>query len=180
MYDRAMMKTIFFLALMIGLFIRYADAQPDLPVCAQRPTSLSQPWISSASGICLEEVIHEPSLGELAFTSLAVTPDNVLYAARPHAGEVWMLTDRDGDGLPETPELAASGLTLPNGLAHYDGALYISGGAHLYRLRDGILTTLADGLPSGSGLWTGGLAVYQGRIYIGIGAPCDGCNFDAL
>lgn len=174
-----MMRTLFLYLLMLGLFFAHADAQPDLPDCAQRLTSLSQPWISSASGICLEEVIHDPSLGELAFTSLAVTPDNVLYAARPHAGEVWMLIDSDGDGLPEMPELAASGLTLPNGLAHHDGALYISGGAHLYRLRDGVLTTLVDDLPSGGGLWTGGVAVYEGRIYIGIGAPCDGCDFDA-
>jgi glucose/arabinose dehydrogenase len=179
MYDRPMMKSIFLIFLMLGLCVGRTEAQPDLPGCAQRPTSLSQPWISSSSGICLEEVVNDPNLGELAFTSLAVTPDNVLFAARPHAGEVWMLTDFDGDGLPETPELAASGLTLPNALVYYDGALYISGGAHLYRLQGGILTTLVDDLPSGGGLWAGGVAVYQGRIFIGIGAPCDGCDFDA-
>lgn len=178
MYDRPMMKAIFVYLLMFGLFIGRTDAQPNMLGCAQRPTSLSQPWISSSSGICLEEVVNDPSLGELAFTSLAVTPDNVLFAARPHAGEVWMLTDADGDGLPETPELAASGLTLPNALAYHDGALYISGGGHLYRWQCGILTTLVDDLPSGGGLWTGGVAVYQGRIYIGIGAPCDACDFD--
>jgi glucose/arabinose dehydrogenase len=174
-----MMKITCVFLLIFGLFIGRTAAQPDLPACAARPTSLSQPWISSSSGICLEEVINDPALGELAFTSMAVTPDNVLFATRPHAGEVWMLTDADGDGLPETPELTISGLTLPNGLAYYDGALYITGGAHLYRWRDGALTALVDDLPSGGGLWTGGVVVYRERIYIGIGAPCDGCDFDA-
>ncbi len=85
----------------------------------------------------MEEVINDPTLGELAFTALAAAPDGTLYAARPLAGEVWALADTNGDFLPDTPHLVADGLTLPNGLDYHDGALYISGGSHVYRLQDG-------------------------------------------
>lgn len=171
------MKT-FMIFLVCGMIAALAVGQPSMPVCGARPTALSQPWISNSSGICLESVIDDPQAGELAFTALAVTPDNVLYATRPLAGEVWALHDLDGDGLPETPSRAAAGLTLPNGLAYHDGALYIVGGAHLYRLRDGAVTTLVDTIPSGGGVWTGGVAIHDGRVYVGVGAPCDGCVFD--
>lgn len=159
-----------------------ATMQPDAPVleipCWQRATSLSQPWVGTQIR-CLEEVIHDPALGELAFTALAVSPDNTLYAARPRAGQVLALDDTNGDFLPDTPRVVAEGLTLPNGLAYHDGALYISGGAHLYRLRDGEVETLVDDLPIGTGFWTGGVAVGEDeRLYVAVGAPCDGCVFE--
>ena len=97
-----------------------------------------------------------------------------MYAARPLTGEVVALTDSDGDHLPDTQSVVAEGLTLPNGLAYHDGALYISGGSHIYRLHGSQLETLVDDLPSGGGFWTGGIAVAD-RIYVATGAPCDFC-----
>src|SRR5690606_5061741 len=114
-------------------------------------------------------------IGEFAFTALAAAPDGTLYAARPFQGQVIALTDTDGDFLPETPHVAAEGLILPNALAYADGALYITGGPNLYVLRDGELTTLVDDLPTGE-FWTGGIAVLDDRVYVGIGAPCDFCE----
>ena len=148
----------------------------QLPQCDQRATFLTQPWLPTGVA-CEEEVINDPSAGELAFTALATAPDGTLYAARPLAGEVLALTDTDGDGLPDSPQVVASGLTLPNGLDYYDGALYVSGGSHIYRLRDGVLDTLVSDLPSGGGgFWTGGIAVGgDGRLYVATGAPCDFC-----
>ncbi|MBZ0278730.1 MAG: PQQ-dependent sugar dehydrogenase, partial [Anaerolineae bacterium] len=100
----------------------------------------------------------------------------ILYAARPFPGEIWALDDQNGDGLPDTPRMVAAGLDQPNGLTYYDGALYVSGGAHLYRIRDSQVETLVDDLPSGAGFWTGGLTVGPDeRLYVGIGAPCDDC-----
>jgi glucose/arabinose dehydrogenase len=70
-------------------------------------------------------------------------------------------------------------LTLPNGLAYYKGALYISGGAHLYRLSGDRLDVLVDDLPAAGGFWTGGLVIGPDeRIYVGIGARCDYCEPD--
>lgn len=166
------------LSLVLSLFltsaIHPADAQETLPPCSDRPTALSEPWIRAGMA-CLERVIDDPSAGEFAFTALAATPDGTLYAARPSHGQVIALIDEDGDGLPESPRVAAEGLTLPNALAYDDDALYITGGPNLYALRDGELTRLVDDLPTGE-FWTGGVAVLEDRIYVGIGAACDACD----
>jgi glucose/arabinose dehydrogenase len=150
---------------------------PQTLPCGQRPTYLSQPWITLGLA-CLEEVVNDPAAGQLAFTALATAPDGTLYAARPLAGEVLAFKDTNGDGLPDTPDVIARGLTLPNGLDYHDGALYVAGGAHVYRLRDGgTLETLVRDLPAGGGFWTGGIAVSD-RIYVATGAPCDFCAPD--
>ena len=163
-------------------YVLMGFAQSDSPTlevpCSLRETALSQPWVGTEVP-CLEEVIHDPSLGELAFTALVVSPENVLYAARPLTGQVLALEDTNDDILPDTPRVVAEGLTLPNGLAYYDDSLYISGGAHIYRLQDDTLDTLVDDLPTGDGFWTGGIAIGEDqRIYVGTGAPCDFCAFD--
>lgn len=170
-------------SILLALAISPVSAQSDAPLpeapCFYRETSLSQPWVIGAEVPCLEEVINDPSLGELAFTALAVSPDNLLYAARPLAGQVLAFDDTNDDLLPDTPRVVAEGLTLPNGLAYHDGALYISGGSHIYRLQNGTLETIVDDLSAGEGFWTGGIAVGEDeRIYVATGAPCDFCTFD--
>ncbi len=159
---------------LLGVVQPAGAVDAPIPPCAERATSLSEPWIKSGLA-CLEQVIKEPTAGTLAFTALAAAPDGTLYATRPLLGEVYAITDSDGDLLPDTPHLIASGLTLPNGLAFHEGALYIAGGAHIYRWRDGGLMTLVDDLPSGGGFWTGGIAVDDRRLYVTTGAPCDFC-----
>jgi glucose/arabinose dehydrogenase len=170
--------TLFFL---LALQPAAAQDQPDVP-CYWRPTSLDKPWVDPQVLPCLEEVVDVADGGELAFTALTVAPDGTLYAARPLAGEVWALTDGDGDGLPETPRLFADGLTLPNAL-YWDwleNTLFVAGGPHIYRIDDGIVTTVVDNLPAGPGYWTGGLTkgVLDGgsaRLFVGAGAACDTC-----
>lgn len=143
--------------------------------CEARPTALSEPWIPGAL-ICLEQVIHTPEMGDLAFTSLTVGDDGTLYAARPLSGQVVALRDTDGDFLPDSEQIIAENLTMPNGLTFADGALYVSGGAHVYRVEAGRLFTLVDDLPSGGGYWAGGIAVHAGRLYVATGAPCLDCE----
>jgi len=154
------------------------SSQPVKPKCGERPAFLTQPWFKLGV-VCLQEAFNDPSLGELAFTALANAPDGTLYAARPTAGEIVALTDANSDGVFDSIKVVAEGLTLPNGLDYADGALYISGGSHVYRLRDGKLDTLVDDLPSGGGFWTGGIAVAaDGRIDVATGASCDFCASD--
>ncbi|MBL8130464.1 MAG: PQQ-dependent sugar dehydrogenase [Anaerolineae bacterium] len=166
---------VFFAFMFVGA--RLGEAQFAVPPCAERTTSLSEPWIREGFA-CLERVIEDTSAGELGYTALASAPDGTLYAARPFAGQIIALTDGDGDGLPETPMVAADELTLPNALVFYDGALYAAGGRYLYRLRDGRLETLVDDLPTGE-FWTGGVAVFDDRLYVGIGAACESCAAEA-
>jgi glucose/arabinose dehydrogenase len=162
-----------FFTLGIGL----TQAQDELPKCQDRPTWIDPPWVNGLEW-CLELVLKDDSAGELGYTALAAVPDGTLYAARPNTGEVLVLTDEDGDGLLETPRVVADGLTLPNGLTFYDGALYITGAQHIYRMdADDQIETLVDDLPWGAGFWTGGLTIGPDeRIYVAIGATCDYCE----
>lgn len=148
-----------------------------LPACSERPNYLDQPWIDPALG-CLQEVIDDPGVGELGFTALAVAPDETIYATRPYTGELVAIRDTNGDLLPDTPETLASGLTLPNGITTYDGAIYIAGAQHIYRWQDDELTPVVADVPTGGGFWTGGIAVLNDRIYVSTGAPCDHCDPD--
>lgn len=167
-------RTWFFVGSLI-LLLTAATRDPHLPNCTYRPTYLQRPW-ADPSVWCVEEVVGEENAGPLAFTALAAAPGGVLYAARPYAGEVLALRDTDGDLLPDTPQVVASGLTLPNALAYHRGALYIAGGAHIYRLRGDQIEVLVDDLPSGVGFWTGGLAIGTDEyLYVATGAPCDAC-----
>ncbi len=152
-----------------------STALAGIRACVYRPTFRRNPWSLPDLG-CMETVIDDPSGGLLGFTALAVGPDGTLYAARPLTGQVFAITDTDGDLLPDHPTVIADGLTLPNGLDYAGDALYISGGARLYRLRDEKLDTLVDDLPSGGGFWTGGIAVGPDqRLYVSTGAACDAC-----
>ncbi len=174
------MKLLWQFSLII-LFAITLSAQPtqaaqDLPPCGQRPHLIDPPWVN-ANYYCAELVIHDESGGEMGFTSLVAAPDGTLYATRPLSGEVFALIDTDQDGLPDAPHVVAKELTLPNGLAYFDGALYISGGTHVYKLVNEEVTTLINDLPSGAGFWTGGISVGSDRrIYVGIGAACDSCQ----
>lgn len=167
-----------FLILICLLSAALTATAQDMPDCGERPTTMANPRVDFER-YCLELVIDAPETGRLGFSALAATPDGGLFATRPYTGELIALTDSDGDGLPETQQVVADGMTLPNGLTAYDDALYISGGAHIYRWQDGELTTLVDDLPSGAGLWTGGIAVGpDARLYVGTGAACDLCEPD--
>lgn len=161
--------------LLLTLPLQVVHGQTALPPCLERPTFIDPPWINGTLW-CLEQVITKPNAGELAFTALATDTNGTLYATRPFPGEVWALDDTDGDRLPDKPRLVASGLERPNGLAYYDGALYVSGAAQIYRIVDNQVEILVDNLPSGTGFWTGGLTIGPDeRLYVGIGAPCDYC-----
>lgn len=168
-------------AIILTIFVCISTTTPaetDLLRCDQRPHFIDPPWVS-AQYYCAEEVIHDESGGEPGFTSLAAAPDGTLYAARPLFGQVVALTDSDRDGLPEKPRIIAKELTLPNGLAFFEGALYIAGGSHVYRLIDDQLDILVADLPTGTGFWTGGIAIgIDKRIYVSIGAACDFCISD--
>jgi glucose/arabinose dehydrogenase len=170
---RSSLIVILFFTLSIGLI----QAQDKLPKCQDRPTWIDPPWVNGLEW-CLELVLKDDSAGELGYTALAAAPDGTLYATRPNTGEVLVLTDEDGDDLPETPRVVGDDLTLPNGLAFYEGTLYISGAQHIYRMDgDFHVETLVDDLPWGAGFWTGGLTIGPDeRIYVAIGATCDYCE----
>lgn len=154
-------------------------AQPDLPLCDERPTVIRGELYTDTRRWCPEDVVNDPGLEPLSFTALTAAPDGTLYTARPLTGQVMAIRDSDGDTLPDAMESFASGLTLPNGLAYHDGDLYVAGGRHIYRISPaGEVTTLVDDLPTGIGFPSAGLAIgADERLYVAIGAPCSNCEF---
>ena len=147
--------------------------EPGLGRCTKRPTAVHGELYVDNLRWCVESILHEPNIEALSFTALEIAPDGTLYATRPLSGAVMAIRDRDGDALPDTMETFAAGLTRPNGLAYYDNALYVSGGAHIYRITPaGAVDTIVDDLPSGTGFWTGGITIADdGRLYVAVGAP---------
>jgi glucose/arabinose dehydrogenase len=146
-----------------------------LPPCDERPTWLEIPVVDSAI-FCLERVLENPDLGELAFTALTVAPNDALYAAHPLNGVVYAIEDTDGDRLPDTPTPIIEGLKMPNALAYFDDALYIATESEIIRWQEETEILVGD-LPAGSGFGVSSLTVGEDeRIYVGIGADCDTCQ----
>ena len=166
------------LCLMLGA-LPPSLAQPDLPLCDDRPTVIRGELYTDTRRWCPEDVVNDPGLEPLSFTALAAAPDGTLYATRPLSGLVMAIRDADGDALPDAMETFAAGLTLPNGLAFHAGDLYVAGGAHIYRISpQGEVTTLVEDLPTGAGFPTAGLAIgADERLYVAVGAPCSNCEF---
>ena len=161
--------------LLFMLITLAASGDEALQSCSERATTIDTPSVD-VRRFCLERIITDDAAGEMAFTTIAIAPDGKLYATRPLTGEIIVVEDSDGDGLPDQSRLLLDGLTLPNALAFHAGALYIVGGRNLYRWLDGDLNILIDDLPYVGGIWTGGLTVGPDEmLYIGIGASCDFC-----
>lgn len=160
----------------VSLTINAQDTSPiGLPGCGERPGTITLPRINY-NYYCLETITQTDAGRPFAYTALAFAADGSLYATRPLQGQLIHLSDRDGDGLPESEQVILSGLDKPNSLFMAADGLYIAGGAHIYRYADGDLTTLIDDLPSDTGYWTGGLVAHEERLYVGIGVNCDDCQ----
>ena len=172
-------RTLVVLCVLLGSFAGQAQ-QAELGKCSLRPRVIQGALFVDNRRWCVESVVDDPRIEPMAFTALEAAPDGTLYATRPLTGQIMAVRDTDGDDYPDTMETFAAGLTLPNGLAYHQGALYAAGGANIYRISDkGEKTQIAADLPSGGGFWTGGLAIGgDDRLYAAVGAPCDNCEFD--
>jgi glucose/arabinose dehydrogenase len=125
-----------------------------------------------------DDVLASQAAPELG--ALAIAPNDTLYVLKVAAGEIWAMRDEDGDRFMEPAERVAGGLTLPTGLAFYDGALYAVDLDGIARVDDldgeASVTRLVDGWAIDSGVWTGGIGVGpDGRLYASVGAACGDC-----
>lgn len=162
--DSTLLRTLCLLLLTSVYAIPAWGQQPEVP-CFWRPTSLSAPWIGPGVP-CLEAVARVEG-EDYAFAALAVSDDDVLYAARPFAGQVLRMEDTDGDGLPETSSVLIDNLHMPTQLAWYANALYIVDGDRILRWQDETLETLVssddlDGAPLARTALTIGVATELG------------------
>lgn len=118
--------------------------------------------------------------------SLALGSSGVVYVGTRREGRVHALVDADGDGTAERVITVASGLSLPNGVAWRDGSLYVAEPHRILRF-DGIderldnppAPVLVATLPrSQQHHWRYIAFGPDGRLYVGLGAPCNVCDPD--
>ena len=117
--------------------------------------------------------------------SLALGDSGTVFVGSREAGAVYALVDRDHDNRAEEIDTVARGLTMPNGVAFRDGALYVAETHRMLRydrveshLHDPPApVVITDGLPREG--WHGWRYIRfgpDGWLYVGSGAPCNVCE----
>ena len=101
-----------------------------------------------------------------------------------HDGRVYLLPDRNRDGVADQTIVLAEGLDRPHGIAYREGGLYVAEHGRVVRLLDregaaGELQVVVPDLPinPGSSHWTRTLAFgNEGKLYVSAGSPCNVCQ----
>jgi glucose/arabinose dehydrogenase len=118
--------------------------------------------------------------------SMAYSPNGVLYVGtREGGGEVYAVTDPDGDGTGDRVVTIAEGLNVPNGVAWREGSLYVAEIGRILRF-DGIDEALdappdpvviSDDYPTERHHgWKFIAFGPDGWLYVPVGAPCNICD----
>ena len=98
-------------------------------------------------------------------------------------GRLFLLPDRDGNGVADTTTVLMDGLDRPSGIAYHDGALYTSVWGRVLRVpeRDGTFRgedaeTVVGDLPTGPSHWSRTIAFDRaGKMYVHAGSSCNVC-----
>lgn len=117
--------------------------------------------------------------------SMALGDQGTLFVGSQRAGNVYAIQDTDSDGTADKTTIVAEGLNTPNGVAFKDGALYVAEISRILKY-EGIESTLdappepvvlIDTLPTEEHHgWKYLDFGPDGKLYFGVGAPCDICD----
>ena len=117
--------------------------------------------------------------------SLALGDNGVVFVGSGREGKVYAVQDANHDGIAEQRHIIAENLTMPNGVAYKDGALYVTEISRILRY-DHINQQLAnhpkpvviyDQLPSDKHHgWKYLRFGPDHKLYTAVGAPCNICN----
>ncbi|MBD3317867.1 MAG: sorbosone dehydrogenase family protein [Chitinivibrionales bacterium] len=119
--------------------------------------------------------------------SMALGPDGMLFVGSRDVGRVYAIVDHERDNRADTAYLIAQGLTMPNGVAYRNGALYVAEIDRVLRF-DAIAQRLNnpptpvvvnDSFPDDE--WHGWKFIRFGpdsMLYVPVGAPCNVCLRD--
>ncbi|MDQ2808482.1 MAG: PQQ-dependent sugar dehydrogenase [Chloroflexota bacterium] len=123
---------------------------------------------------------------------MAVAPNGDLFVSATRANRVWVMPDRDGDGVSDGSTVFAGDVDKPHGLAFHQGYLYVAAEKAVYRypytsgqtaaagpgekiadLPFGTSTGLVDGNNHDTRSITFGP---DGTMFISVGSDCDLCS----
>jgi glucose/arabinose dehydrogenase len=116
---------------------------------------------------------------------MALGPRGTVFVGSMAAGKVHAVIDRDGDYKADRVVLLASGLTMPNGVAMHNGALYVATSSRILRFDDienrldahPTPVVVRDSLPQSTAghMWKHIAFGPDGLLYMSVGAPCNVC-----
>ncbi|QSA98549.1 sorbosone dehydrogenase family protein [Methylococcus sp. EFPC2] len=116
--------------------------------------------------------------------SMTLGENGTVYVGSLGEGKVYALRDEDGDGRAERSIVVASGLNMPNGVAYFQGDLYIAEISRIVKLKDigrrlsdpPPPVLVADAYPNARPHGWKYLRVGpDGLLYAPVGAPCNIC-----
>jgi glucose/arabinose dehydrogenase len=117
--------------------------------------------------------------------SLALGDNGVVFVGSGREGKVYALRDANGDGIADQRHIIATDLTMPNGVAYKDGALYVAEINRIIRF-DSITQQLSNPPKPAVVFDQFPLERHHGwkylrvgpdkKLYTSVGAPCNICN----
>jgi glucose/arabinose dehydrogenase len=169
------MTRILVTALMLGLF-----AGAGRPV---QPAALPLDRLKVPPGFTIDVYAS----GVKDARSMALGPGGVLFVGTLQAGNVYALVDANKDQKADRFYTIAQGLTMPNGVAVRDGALYVAEVNRVWRYDDierhlesppkPVLVSEAFPSDRHHG-WKVIRFGPDGFLYVPVGAPCNNCERD--
>ncbi len=117
--------------------------------------------------------------------SMTLSPGGIIFAGTRKEGKVYAILDQDKDNKADKVIVLAKGLTMPNGVAFRDKALYVAEVSRILRYDDienrltqkPKPTVVTDRLPSDRAHgWKYIAFGPDGLLYVPIGAPCNICE----
>jgi glucose/arabinose dehydrogenase len=118
---------------------------------------------------------------------MALSPSGVLFVGTRKSGRVYAVVDKDGDFKADRVLTVAEALNMPNGVALWDGDLYVAEVHRILRYpkieshleKPGRPEVVYDKLPRDrSHGWKFIRFGPDGRLYVPVGAPCNVCKRD--
>lgn len=116
--------------------------------------------------------------------TMAMSPSGVLFVGTRQLGRVYAVVDKNADFIADQVITIADGLNLPNGVAYWNGDLYVSEVGRILCFRQVEMQLRKPQTPE---------VIYQGfpkdlrhgwkfirfgpdrRLYVSVGAPCNSC-----
>ncbi|CAN5822633.1 sorbosone dehydrogenase family protein [soil metagenome] len=119
--------------------------------------------------------------------SLALSPAGIVYVGTRGEGSVYAIVDEDRDGSADRVVTIARELRQPNGVAWHEGSLYVAEAHRVIRfaaiddqLDDPSVAVVVRELPEQDGHeWRYIAFAPDGKLYLGLGAPCNVCEPEA-
>lgn len=117
--------------------------------------------------------------------SMVMGEKGTIFVGTRKSDKVYALVDADGDGQAEKRYVIAKGMSTPNGVAFYDGDLYVAEVSKIWRFDD--IESKLDNPPApvlvseafptdGSHGWKYIAFGPDGKLYVPVGAPCNICD----